>query len=443
MPRKVADSKRPYRQYVRRPQVPFTPKSQYIAPAVRQNITGQGGYSIFDRGGRVSKGVGSVLGRELGSTIGMGDLGAKAGNLLGGLFHTLTGVGEYTVHSNSLIGMKSGKQIVSAIPKFEGDSIRVRHKEFVQTVSSTTSFTNTTFAVNPGNQELFSWLSVIASNYEKFTINGLVIFYRSLSADALNSTNTALGKVIGAYDYNSADDAFTTIDQAYNAMHSNSGPPSKDMVFPMECSPKNKTVNSYYVRTGNVPSDEDVRLYDPAVFQLITDASQAAAQIGELWVSYDITLFSPCYRKGVGEDQESSKVRLTGPTNAEPFGTADNWTLGHNEIGLTLTGNRITFPATISSGTYAIMYVCNGDSTAIGTPTVSLSNCSAATVLTGNAAGFLASTGTVSQYFYYTILNITGQSAYINFAGDGTLPANATGGDLIVCKMNYEAGQQN
>lgn len=62
--------------------------------------------------------------------------------------------------------------------------------------SSAGVFNGLVYKINPGNPETFPWLSSIASNFEAYRIEGLVFEYKTMSADALNSTNTALGQII-------------------------------------------------------------------------------------------------------------------------------------------------------------------------------------------------------------------------------------------------------
>jgi hypothetical protein len=40
---------------------------------------------------------------------------------------------------------------------------------------------------------MFPWLSNIAQNFESYKLRGLVFEFKSMSGDALTSTNTALG----------------------------------------------------------------------------------------------------------------------------------------------------------------------------------------------------------------------------------------------------------
>lgn len=101
-------------------------------------------------------------------------------------------MGDYTIagkmpETNSLFN--NGKY------EFAKKPFRISHREYVGDVVSgpSNSFTYKTYSLNPGNSSLFPWLSVISENFESYKFHGLVFEFKSMSADALNSTNTALG----------------------------------------------------------------------------------------------------------------------------------------------------------------------------------------------------------------------------------------------------------
>jgi len=416
--------------------------TRQVAPAVYSKVSGRGKY-FWEKGskrGSASRTLGNV-GREIGSTFGLGSTGQLIGSGAGALFRLLTGRGEYKVQENTLYP----NSITKAIPKFaEGQSIRVRHKEYIGNISSSTSFTNRVYNVNPGNQQLFPWLSKIAENYEQYKLLGCLVYYRSLSADSLSSTNTALGKIVMACDYNVNDSDFINTEQFYSSLHSNSGPPSNDLILAVECSRKNAPTNSLFIRTGEIQVANDERLSDHCKIQVATDGSQAAADIGELWITYDVILFNPVMNNRVGLNVHSAKSQLTLPiTKTVPFGTSSSFT--HNDIdGMTLSNTIITFPPEMSAGTYMVNYIVKGDSTGLVTPTFTSTNCTVSEVFVNDAAGIYNNTGTTSTIFSnILILTITDRNASFALSSDdGTFPANITAGDLIVTQMNYEDSQQ-
>jgi len=237
----------------------------------------------------IGSGIGATVGNSLVPGVG-GVVGGLVGKGLGALFKKITGIGDYDVSLNTLYG----KARTSSVPSFPGmNCIRVSHKEYLGDVYGTTSYLNIPFALNPGLQSTFPWLSAIASNYEQYFINGMVIQFVSTSAAALNSTNTALGKVVMATEYNSERPTFATTSEMLNTVYANYGKPAEDLVHAIECAPSQVASKLYYVRTAGVPTGSDPRLYDLGIFQLATEGMQASANIGGLWITYDITLCKP------------------------------------------------------------------------------------------------------------------------------------------------------
>jgi len=116
--------------------------------------------------------------------------------------------------------------------------------------------------------------------------------FKSTSADALNSTNTALGAVIMSTEYDLAKSPFTTKMQMENYEFTSSCKPSCSMLHPIECDPAQTPIPTQYVRNSN-STVYDKRLTDLGLFQIATYGMQAAAVIGELWVTYEIELLKP------------------------------------------------------------------------------------------------------------------------------------------------------
>jgi hypothetical protein len=238
-------------------------------------------------------GVGASIGTAIGGSLvpGVGGVvGGLIGRGLGTVFRKITGVGDYKITSNTLYGASR----TSSVPSFEGmNCIRVVHKEYLGDITSTTSYLNTPFSINPGLQSTFPWLSAIAANYEQYFINGMIVNFVSTSAMALNSTNTALGKVVMATEYNAERPTFSSTSEMLNTVYSNYGKPSEDLIHAIECDPRQVASKLYYIRSAGVPSGSDPRLYDLGIFQLATEGMQATANIGGLWISYDVTLCKP------------------------------------------------------------------------------------------------------------------------------------------------------
>lgn len=232
----------------------------------------------------IPKGSFQTLGTAAGGMF--GPIGATAGGLIGRGLATITGMGAYKVRSNSLMG--------GQVPQFVPNTpVRIKHKEFLQDISGSVSFTLQSFEINPGLVSTFPFLSLVAANFEQYRFNGLIFEFKSTSATALNSTNTALGVVIMSTNYDTSEINFASKQQMEAYEYSNSAVPSESQIHFIECDPRMNALANMYVRVGAIPANFDERFYDLGNFQIATAGMQATAVIGELWVSYDITLLKP------------------------------------------------------------------------------------------------------------------------------------------------------
>lgn len=95
---------------------------------------------------------------------------------------------------------------------FSKKATLITHREYIgDIISSPTAgaFSFNTYSINPGYVGTFPWLSNIAQNFESYKMHGLVFEYKTMSVDALNSVNTALGQVILSVQYDAANAPFT------------------------------------------------------------------------------------------------------------------------------------------------------------------------------------------------------------------------------------------
>jgi len=227
-------------------------------------------------------------GAAIGAATGLGPaLGSQLGSLAGSVFGSITGMGDYKVHSNSL--MSGGPPVFLNAPP----SVRFPGKEYIADIITSAdglTFKNNTFSINPGDATTFPWLSQIAQGFTQYRFHGLVFYFKSNSADAIGSTNTALGSVVMATDYNVLDRPFPNKTTMEVHEFCAAGKPSEDIIHPIECDPKRTTIENLYVR-NNDSGQSDRRFHDLGLFQIATVGQQAESVVGELWVSYDIEFF--------------------------------------------------------------------------------------------------------------------------------------------------------
>ena len=233
----------------------------------------------------------------------------------------------------------AGSKIMSGSPPTVQNSSTgfiIRHREYIGEMIGSQAFTGYAFSLNPGLNSTFPWLASVAQNFEEWVPRGIIFEYKTMSSDAVVSTNAnaGLGTVIMATEYNPYNGAFSNKQQMENYENAKSCKPSQSMIHGVECAKHLNVQGSFFVRTGDVPVGQDIRLYDLGLFQIAAQGMQAfGSNIGELWVSYEIELRKPRIPVGVaGQDDGNSNTDhfiirrstggVAGVTPNTPFGTA-------------------------------------------------------------------------------------------------------------------------
>lgn len=318
---------------------------------------------------------------------------------------------------------------------------RISHHEYLGDVSSTVLFSVSTFAINPGMSTTFPWLSTLASSFQEYEINGLVFYFKSTSANALNSTNTALGQIIGATQYNPYATAPANKIEMLALSAAADGKPSESNIYPVECKTGMVLYKNKLIRSGGVT--DDLAKYDHGNFFLATNGMQAAATIGELHVVYDITLKKPKLITAPSLSSWYAHATSTGYTNSQPLGTVFATYL-FNNLGISLpTADTIRIPGTAAvAGTrYRARFVWTGTAAAYTAPTVSYTNAAAvaSAYTTGGSTARLGTPtdGTTSAACMMEctfLVATTGVAVDITLSG-AALPTGTNRVDFVVTEM--------
>lgn len=388
-----------------------------------RSVYGRGKYTYsrpgpWGQGGaQVGKAVGSALGAILGasgatalmtatggpigglSSAGISNIaraaggaaGGFAGGKLGGLAHyvgRIFGSGAYKVgeapNMNSLF-TQMGSRLPYGDLSFGEKTLRFKHKEYLcDIVSSSTAgaFYNQTFPINPGMYQSFPFLSALAQNFQAYKMHGLVYEFKSMSADALNSTNTALGSVVAVVDYNAASGAFVSKQDMLNSLGAIDCKPSDCFVMGVECDPRKLPVSELYVRSFAVPTGQDQKFYDMGELNIASVGMQATSvNLGELHVIYDVELMLPILNN-LGYDDDSCQIQyLTtniNTTNVFPDYSSTTPSINTTnvlsvndqigmEVGTNTNGSYVCFPPQCAGGIFEVCVMWLGASTALVT----------------------------------------------------------------------------
>jgi len=218
----------------------------------------------------------------------------------------------------------------------------------------------------------------------------LMFTFRSTTSDIGSSTNGQVGTVIMATNYNASSPVFTDKKTMLEYSHAASCKTTEPMIHGVECDPaKLSGAEGKYIRTNPVLVGEDLKSYDHGTFQIAVSGTPgttaapgfANQSIGELWVSYTVSLRKPKFYTnlglGISRDIYVSGANSEGTTSF--MGTQAALLSGQqNNIGclIALSPNNITctFPASYS-GNVVVTLLTEGPSgthSSANTPSLSV-----------------------------------------------------------------------
>jgi len=306
--------------------------------------------------GQALRALGGIGGTAVGGYFGAPIMGGTVGTGLGASLSRWLGTGDYKVNQNSLV-TKAASGTIPSMHK-EGQSIIVRHKEFISEVRGAINFTvRQALPINPGLPTTFPWLSGIASQYSEYKVRGMVYHYVPTSGNAVASTNAALGSVMIQTSYRATEAVPTSKMEMLNEYWSSEAVPSADFCHPIECDPKENPFNVQYVRTGALPTTENQLMYDLGRTMVAVAGQQVDDKVlGDLWVTYEIELKKPVLTNANNFNiQAFSASNTVGLNAANPFGTATSVNTAFSSLPVPVTFNstQMIFGAGLS-GTYMV-----------------------------------------------------------------------------------------
>jgi len=215
------------------------------------------------------------------------------------------------------------------------NGVVVKHREFWRTITSNTSVSIVTTNINPGRRDIFSWLSNVAMNYEQYR-------FRKLSFTFVSAQATSYaGRVGMAHTSNPTSSGPKNRNDFFNVTPNVEESPWEDMVLNVPVSGKKLFVRGLSQTVGGTSNT-----YDEGQICLMAAMNPASADIcGEVFVEYELELFSPIYPRHFG-----GRVDITSPTDTVPFGTAMTVANGYNPFEWN-TGNALA----LSTGTEVLI----------------------------------------------------------------------------------------
>lgn len=390
----------------------------------------RGGY----RGG--SSGPISIVQGRGDYTLG-GQVGAKIGGYIGDRVHNfVSGFGDY--HSSAdLYG-----RLPTMVNQPSGGGTIIRFQEYISDVVTSATpgaFDIKSYTLNPGQSNSFPWLAQIAQNFEQYQFEGIIFQFRSTSANALNSTNTALGTVMMATQYDTIDQPFSSKAEMLNYEFSVSVKPSESCLHMVECASNQTTIDKLYVLDGSVPPYADPRLYNLGRFSIATTGFQGASvNVGELHATYQVRLLKPKLYASLGNEIDTYYMRFDSNVGAvydtlSPLGLSSSvWGAPQvNNMGLVQEANRLVFTPSSIVKQYNIMIRWRGSvNTGVLVPTISVSG----GLMLGGVTSAPQNTISCFSFMIFFTFRSSGTPTIptISVGTDGLYPTGSNPSSLIV-----------
>lgn len=315
-------------------------------------------------------------------------------------------------------GVSSGQPRVTRTSVGE---CRIVHRELIASVSGSTAFAvASSFALNPGISATFPWLSVEAAGWERYKFNRLAFRYYTRTGTGVP------GSVILSPDYDAADPAPMSEQQASSFKDAQEDAPWKDIVCPLSVKELLGGENDKYIRLGILGPNQDIKTYDSGNLHLCT-IDGTAVSWGKLWVEYDVTFKVPQLQTDAVNASNTTVIQSGGTVSrAAPFGDAATQTGGLDvqASGATLTFNKV--------GEYGITMLIAGTVTTGTAPTLT-GTVSGATNFNGdqltNAAATQGNPG-----FIAVLVTAAGQTLIFDFTASAT---TITASETIVSPVAF------
>lgn len=300
------------------------------------------------------------------------------------------------------------------------DRIRIRHREYVGDLKSSTTFAlQMKVSINPGLEKSFPWLSAIASRYETYKFIELKFEF------ATSLPSNSAGGIYAAVDYDAADAAPSQKSELANFAEM-----TKTVVWSngqlSKSSPANlgKMANSRYLRYGELAPNLDVKTYDVGNFLVYTDAcANSGSVLGEVFVEYTVEFQTPQLHTPSPMEESARVVAAQGMSRNGVFGT------GQTVVGrlpISISPDLVTFEKV---GQYLVDQAITGTGITTTLPTPN------GTATYQAKGGPYANAGGLTGMFSY-LVNVTqpGQTFGLNYNANAT---TLTGSETYISPCAY------
>jgi len=172
-----------------------------------------------------------------------------------------------------------------------GKSFVVKNRELLMSVTSNDLPWDTySFACQPGVDLVFPWLSLVAVGFREYRFRKLIFHYEP------NTSTNITGAIVMLPLYNADDSAPFSVQQALDYKGAISIPAWERGSMNMK---DQKFTKNLFVRSGPLSSGSSYLLYDMGTFCFALDGVPSTANIGKLFVDYEVEFFIPVRNSGI------------------------------------------------------------------------------------------------------------------------------------------------
>jgi len=258
-------------------------------------MRGRGNFigDVFDSIGDVAKGF-----------IHPGDfkkVGKRLGGGLGNVLSKVTGMGDYTIHKNSIVERMPVGPTGELDKRFSFSdngtaTIRVKKREYLGQIlagANPGGYQQTQFRLQATDPATFPWMSTIANLFTEWRLVGGIISYESTSSNY--ASLVGLGTIAIATQYNSNMLPYADMDSVLQSAFHTRGNPSEDLIHGIECDPKLQASDRLFTRRPGAAGPPN--LYDHGVVTIATEGLDAAMgaglSLGRAYFTYEVELSLP------------------------------------------------------------------------------------------------------------------------------------------------------
>ncbi|AYP28931.1 MAG: coat protein [Cressdnaviricota sp.] len=368
---------------------------------------------------------------------------------LGGYYNSdpvVSGRGAYNIKRNSL-WEGQGPPMIENITN---GPVVIRHREYIGDMTCPTGAPSPfdiffQQPINPGNPEMFPWLSQLAPMFQEWEAVGMIFEIKTMSSDY--TSNVSMGTIFAAADYNVQATAPANKQQLENMEYSQSCKPSCSILMPIECSPSKTVATHLYIAPNLDYGNGDPQFYDLAqVFlgsQGLPNSGGAVGTIAELWVSYEIILYKPKISI-IADSGEEAGFYIANPTVDSPLGTSTTVPFQGNQSPF-ITLDRFTqtvYLPPVPNQTYTIDYYLCADTMTGTVPDANIMHFTTTlTACTSSGETFYPSGGSSPLIGYFnssTDTTVTGgTSQYEGYVQSQIVLTDATAGPNNIPSINF------